>query len=387
VVATDRLRCTGYARRPARIKRESCLPRQELDAYALLTSNVHSFTNPYRKTSKKLDKCWGIDGNGAMVRTASMLGPMAPRLTFCREFWQESRMHAALLPDRGVIKVIGDDARRFLNGLLTADIGKVGPGRPAFAALLTPQGKIIADFIVAEAEAEDGGGFFVDCPRALAQSLAERLNFYRLRAKIAIEDLSQTLGVLAAWDGTGATDCGLVYPDPRLPALGLRCILPPDAVAEAAAGLGAALTDAAAYDAHRIAQGIPRGGLDFSYGDAFPHETDMDQLGGVDFAKGCYIGQEVVSRVEHRGTARTRIVPIAYDGFAPEPGMAIMAGEKEVGRLGSTAAGHGLAMLRLDRVEDALAAGLPLTAGGVPVRASKPAWARFTFSGKAGAAG
>jgi folate-binding protein YgfZ len=296
-------------------------------------------------------------------------------------------MQAVLLPDRGVIKVVGDDARRFLNGLLTADIGKVAPARPCFAALLTPQGKIIADFIVAEAEAEDGGGFFLDCPRALAPSLAERLMFYRLRAKVIIDDRSEALAVLAAWDGAGTTDYGLVYPDPRLAALGLRCILPPQVAADAATDLGATLTDAAAYEAHRIAHGIPRGGLDFSYGDAFPHETDMDQLGGVDFTKGCYIGQEVVSRIEHRGTARTRIVPIVYDGFAPEPGMAVMAGEKEVGRLGSTAAGRGLAMLRLDRIEDALANGLPLLAGGVPIRAMKPAWARFAVPGEAGATG
>jgi len=294
-------------------------------------------------------------------------------------------MQAALLPDRGVIKVVGDDARRFLNGLVTADIGKVALGQPCFAALLTPQGKIIVDFLVAEAE--DVGGFFLDCPKALAPNLVERLNFYRLRAKVTVEDLSQKLGVLAVWNGAGKAGHGLVYPDPRLAALGLRCILPPQLAAEAAAELGAALADASAYEAHRIAQGVPRGGLDFSYGDAYPHETDMDQLGGVDFAKGCYIGQEVVSRVEHRGSARTRIVPIVYDGFAPEPGMAVMAGDKNVGTLGSTSAGRGLAMLRLDRVEDALAAGLPLLAGGVPVRASKPAWARFAFPGKAGAAG
>jgi folate-binding protein YgfZ len=291
-------------------------------------------------------------------------------------------MQAALLPDRGVVKVGGEDARRFLNGLVTSDIGKVAPGKPVFTALLTPQGKIIVDFIVVEAETGDGGGFFLDCPRALATALAERLGFYRLRAKVSVEDLSEKLGVLAAWDGTGATDYGLIYPDPRLPALGLRCILPPHLAAGAAADLGAEIADASAYEAHRIAQGVPRGGLDFSYGDAFPHETDMDQLGGVDFTKGCYIGQEVVSRVEHRSIARTRIVPIAYAGFAPEAGMPVMAGDKEIGRLGSTAAGRGLAMLRLDRVEDALASGVPLAAGGVPIRPMKPTWARFAFPGE-----
>ncbi len=150
--------------------------------------------------------------------------------------------------------------------------------------------------------------------------------------------------------------------------------------------MGATLVDAAGYEAHRIALGIPRGGSDFIYGDAFPHETDMDQLGGVDFAKGCYIGQEVVSRIEHRGSARTRIVSITYDGFAPEAGMGVIAGDKNVGTLGSTADGRGLAMLRLDRIEDALAAGAPITAGGVPLRIAKPGWARFAFPGEAKAA-
>ncbi len=296
-------------------------------------------------------------------------------------------MKAALLSDRGVVKVAGADARRFLHGLVTADVNALAPGQARYAALLTPQGKIITDFIVTEAEAADGGGFFLDCPRALAPALAEKLTFYRLRAKIGIEDLSGKLGVLAAWDGTGTTECGLLYPDPRLPALGLRCMLPPELAADAAADLGAALVDDAAYEAHRIALGIPRGGADFIYGDAFPHDVDMDQLGGVDFAKGCYIGQEVVSRIEHRGIARTRIVPVAYDGFAPEAGMAVTGGDKSLGTLGSTAGGHGLAMLRLDRVEDTLAAGTPLTAGGVPLRIVKPAWARFTFPGEAKAAG
>ena len=296
-------------------------------------------------------------------------------------------MQAALLPDRGVVKIAGDDARRFLHGLVTTDVSKLAPGQSRFGALLTPQGKIIADFILVEAEAADGGGFFLDCPRALVSTLVERLTFYRLRAKATIEDLSQTLSVLAAWNGTGTTECGLVYPDPRLPALGLRCLLPPALVGKAAVELGATLTDAKAYEVHRIAHGIPRGGLDFSYGDAFPHETDMDQLGGVDFSKGCYIGQEVVSRVEHRGTARSRIVPIAYDGFAPEPGTTVTAGNKEIGMLGSTGGGRGLAMLRLDRAEEAMAAGQPLIAGGVAIRVVKPAWARFAFPGEAKAVG
>ena len=295
-------------------------------------------------------------------------------------------MQAALLPDRGVVKVAGDDARKFLNGLITSDIDKMTPARAGFAALLTPQGKIIVDFLLAEAPPADRGGFFLDCPRALAPALVQRLNFYKLRAKVMVEDLSEILAVLAIWDGPEATDYGLCYPDPRLPALGLRCMLPPHLAAKAAADLGAELLDPAAYEAHRIALGVPRGGLDFIYGDAFPHETDMDQLGGVDFDKGCFVGQEVVSRIEHRGTARTRVVPVSFDGFAPEAGTPVSAGEKAVGTLGSSAQGRGLAMLRLDRAAAALAAGQPLTAGGIEMRLVKPAWAQFAWPGEAKAA-
>jgi folate-binding protein YgfZ len=175
----------------------------------------------------------------------------------------------------------------------------------------------------------------------------------------------------------------LLYRDPRLPDLGIRVMIPPHLAAEAAAELGADLVDADAYEGHRVALGIPRGGLDFIYGDAFPHEADMDQLGGVDFEKGCYVGQEVVSRMEHRGTARTRVVPVVYDAFAPDAGLAVMAGEKQVGTMGSSAGGRGLATLRLDRVADAVAAGTPLIAGGVEIRPAKPAWARFAWPAQA----
>jgi hypothetical protein len=288
-------------------------------------------------------------------------------------------MKAALLPDRGVVKVAGADSRGFLNGLLTTDVTKVTPLQARFGALLTPQGKIVVDCIVAEAPAEDGGGFFLDCPRALAGELVQKLNFYKLRAKMICEDLSEVLGVMGLWNGSGATEYGLLYADPRLPALGQRLMLPPHLAKEAAADLGAEFLEAAAYDAHRIALGVPRGGLDFIYGDAFPHETDMDQLAGVDFDKGCYVGQEVVSRMEHRGTARNRIVPIAAEGFAPDGGVPVMAGDRQVGVTGSHAGNRGLAMLRLDRVADARAAGLALSAGGVPIEPRKPDWARFSW--------
>lgn len=292
-------------------------------------------------------------------------------------------MQVALLPDRGVVKVAGDDARGFLNGLVTNDIAKVAPGKPRFAALLTPQGKIIVDFIVAEAPGNNGGGFFLDCPRALASALVEKLNFYKLRAKVICEDLSNVLGVMAIWDGTAESEYGLSYPDPRLPVLGSRIMLPPHLAEEAAADLGGMLAGADAYEAHRIALGVPRGGLDFIYGDTFSHEADMDQLNGVDFGKGCYIGQEVVSRVEHRASARSRVVPIVYDEFAPSSGLPVMAGDRQIGTLGSTAKGHGLALVRLDRIGDALAAGATIEAGGIAIRAVKPAWAKFDWPGEA----
>jgi tRNA-modifying protein YgfZ len=281
-------------------------------------------------------------------------------------------MKAALLPDRGVVKVSGIDARDFLNGLVTTDVTLLHPGLGRFGALLTPQGKIIVDFLITEAPSGHGGGFLIDCPRALAQALADKLGFYKLRAKVAVENLSDSLGVLAAWDGDAAMKPDLAFADPRHAALGWRILAPEELAQKVADLIGADLVESPAYDAHRIASGVPRGGLDFMYGDAFPHETNMDRLHGVDFDKGCYVGQEVVSRMQHRGTARTRTVRVALDGFAPEPGTAVVAGDKTVGTMGSTAGRNGLALIRIDRAADALAAGLPLTSGGLAVRVADP---------------
>jgi folate-binding protein YgfZ len=180
---------------------------------------------------------------------------------------------------------------------------------------------------------------------------------------------------------------GLCYADPRLPALGLRAVIPAELAAQAAAELGATLTDSAAYETHRIALGVPQGGVDFAYSDAFPHETDMDQLGGVDFKKGCFVGQEVVSRMQHRGTARTRAVPVRFEGQAPKAGTAVTAGGRPVGTfgsatVGSAGGGRGIALLRLDRVDEALAEGETLSAGAVPIHLVKPDWARFPFPGE-----
>lgn len=276
-------------------------------------------------------------------------------------------MKAAFLPDRGVVKVSGEDARAFLDGLITTNVELVRPGIGRFGALLTPQGKIIVDFLVTEAPDAQGGGFVFDCPLPLAAAFATKLGFYKLRKKVTVENLSSQLGVMAVWDGAPATKPDLAFEDPRDPQLGWRIFVPDDLVDETAAALGANVTDSEAYEAHRIACGAPRGGVDFIYGDAFPHETNMDRLHGVDFDKGCYVGQEVVSRMQHRGTARTRTVRIRLDGSVPEIGLPVIAGDKPVGTMGSSSNGVGLALLRTDRVSDALDAGLPLTAGGLPI--------------------
>jgi len=281
-------------------------------------------------------------------------------------------MKAAFLPDRGVVKVSGGDARDFLNGLVTTDLTLLRPGLGRFGALLTPQGKIVVDFLITEAPAGHGGGFLLDCPRALAQALADKLGFYKLRAKVAVENLSDSFGVLAAWDGDPSIKPDLAFADPRNTTLGWRVLVPEELAQKVADLIGADLVDSSAYDAHRIASSVPRGGLDFMYGDAFPHETNMDRLHGVDFDKGCYVGQEVVSRMQHRGTARTRTVRVIVDGPAPEPGAAILAGDKSVGTMGSTAGHNGLALIRIDRAADAFAAGLPLTAGGIAIRIAEP---------------
>ena len=223
-------------------------------------------------------------------------------------------MKAAFLPDRGVVKLNGDDARHFLNNLVTAELAELKPGTARFAALLTPQGKIVADFLVTEAPAGHGGGLLLDCPKALADQLATKLSFYKLRAKVTVENLTGQLGVLAAWGGTPAMLPDLAFADPRNGELGYRILIPEELAAKLAGVLGAELVAADNYEQHRIVCGVPKGGVDFIYGDAFPHETNMDRLHGVDFDKGCYVGQEVVSRMQHRGTARTRTVRLLVDG-------------------------------------------------------------------------
>lgn len=287
-------------------------------------------------------------------------------------------MPAAQLPDRGVIRVSGEDARDFLQNLVTNDLDAVTPERAGYGALLTPQGKIISDFLIVALPEGDGGGFLLDAPLLQTADLMKRLKLYKLRARVALDDLSEITAVIATTGGGELpADAGVVYTDPRLPALGQRAMTDRNGAAEIAEG------EAEAWHARRIALGLPDGGRDFAYGDAFPHEALLDQLGGVSFRKGCYIGQEVVSRMQHRGTARTRVVPITFtEGLAAEAGVEATAGGKPLGRVGSTAEGRGLALLRLDRVADALEAGMPLEAGGLAFTLRKPDFIRFPFPGE-----
>ena len=263
---------------------------------------------------------------------------------------------AGRLPARAVIAVQGPDAGHFLQNLLTADVEHLKPGSATYAALLSPQGKILFDMLVVRAE----DGFLIDCAKSMAAGLVQRLSMYKLRAKVEIAlrpDLSVSVSPTAA--------AGF-YADPRTPEIGWRGIGP------------AAGPEAQGYDAARIALGLADSEADIGSGEVFPHEANLDQLGGVNFRKGCYVGQEVVSRMEHRGTARSRILPVTLDGEAPPKGTEIRAGEKQVGTLLSSSGNLALALLRLDRLAEA---GEPLRAGGVTVTVRKPQWARYDVPG------
>lgn len=270
------------------------------------------------------------------------------------------------LTDRALIRASGPEAAKFLQGVLTCNVLAMAPGEAHYGALLYPQGKILADFLLVRDGEES---FLFDVPAERAEALLKRLAFHRLRAKVELKP-EPDLAVAAAF-GDGSAPEGLAFADPRLAALGRRAVLP-KAEAESLP------SDMAPYEAHRIGLGIPKGGVDFPYDDTFPHEADMDQLGGVDFHKGCYVGQEVVSRMEHRTTPRNRLVEAVFPGPAV-PGAEIVAGEKVVGRVGSAAGERAIASVRLDRATDAAAAGVPLTAAGMTVELRRPDWAGFSM--------
>jgi len=291
----------------------------------------------------------------------------------------------ALLADRGVVRVAGADAARLLQGVISNDVDLLDHAPALHAGLLTPQGKILFEFFLVRA----GDGFLLETQRATAAELVRRLSLYKLRAKVAIADASADYAVFVAWGAAALAPPFPCYRDPRLAELGVRILAPtPADAAQVCSGLGARLGD---WHAHRIALGVPEGGRDYAFGDAFPHEADFDLLNGVSFTKGCFVGQEVVSRMQHRAVVRKRIVPIA--ARAPlQAGAAITAGAATIGTVGSVAGGQGLAMLRLDRAAEAAARGEVLLADGTALVLRRPAWAptealpEILFAGAAPAA-
>jgi tRNA-modifying protein YgfZ len=258
---------------------------------------------------------------------------------------------ACHLSERAVLSVSGPDAESLLQSLVTNDVGATGD--MAYGALLSPQGKIMFDFFILK----DAGRYLIDCAASQCDELLKRLGFYRLRAKVALAK-EEALKVAVS------PDEGIA--DPRWPGLGFRSI-----------AADAPVASSAAYHRHRIINGIADTDQDLSSGDFFPHEANFDQLNGVSFTKGCYVGQEIVSRMEHRGTARSRILPVDFEGAAPAKETSIEAGGKSVGSLLSSAGANALAIIRLDKLQDALSAGEALAAGGRPLQVKSPPWARF----------
>jgi folate-binding protein YgfZ len=263
-------------------------------------------------------------------------------------------LHFARLDSRALIAVTGDGWRSFLQGLITNDVERLAPGEMRFAALLTPQGRFLFDmFVIAGKE-----GCWLDVQEAQRDDLVRRLTMYRLRAKVGIEAIHGF--VFALW-GEGPEPAGWNR-DPRLEGLGWRAVdtLPPD---------GAAAADGDAYDAHRLALGVPDPARDCIPDKTYPLEAGFDLLNGIDFRKGCFIGQETTSRMKRRGAIRSRMLPVEFDGPPPAFGAEVLAGSLRAGEVLSSRRGRAMALVRLDRIE-----GAELTVEQRKVRVEFPAW-------------
>jgi folate-binding protein YgfZ len=262
------------------------------------------------------------------------------------------------LAEQGVVALTGPDAGKLLQGILTNDLDAL-ESRPSLAAgLLTPQGKIVFDLVVYRAPE----GLFVETTAARLADLVKRLTLYKLRADVRIADASADWAVVTTWGGDVAWPAGsLGGPDPRFAEFGERRLVPSGAI-DALGPLGAV----ADYDARRVALGVPEGGRDYALGDTFPHEANFDLRSGVSFTKGCYVGQEVVARMQHKTVVRKRIVRLK--GTAPlASGVDVMAGTFSIGRVGTVSGNSALAFLKLDRAEELAAKGERLAAADVPV--------------------
>jgi hypothetical protein len=262
-----------------------------------------------------------------------------------------------VLADRAIISLSGPDTRSLLQGLITNDIARLSPERPLYAALLTPQGKILFDFLLFERATE----IVIDCAAPTARDLAKRLSLYRLRAKVQI-DLRDDLKVVASWDDAVADG----HADPRLSALGTRKIIVRSDVANGDSG-------ADTYLAHRLALGVPEG-ADFGQDRLFALDADLEELHGVAFDKGCYVGQELTARMKHRGTARKRLVPVVTEdgGDCPPHGETLLANGRDVGTVVSVHGGRGFALVRLDRLAEAGDAAME--AAGMRLTIVRPSW-------------
>jgi folate-binding protein YgfZ len=269
----------------------------------------------------------------------------------------------ARLDDRAVLEVAGEDAPAFLQGLLTADVLGLAEGEARPAALLTPQGKILFLMLVTRRD----GRFLIDCPAAQADDLLKRLSFYKLRSKVAV--LREHDLVIAAGPAGSAIAGAFAFADPRWPGLGVRFIGPRAVIDAAAQG------DADACRARRIAAGIAEGD-EIAAAGLFPHEANLDQTGGVSFTKGCYVGQEVVSRMQHRATARSRLARISGEGVAA--GASLVADERSIGETLAAHGTNGVALVRLDRLAAARAQAVPVMCNGAPVAIAPPQGVRFS---------
>jgi tRNA-modifying protein YgfZ len=257
------------------------------------------------------------------------------------------------LDDRAVIAVSGPEAKSFLQGLITNDIAALAPDAPIYAALLTPQGKILFDFIVSEKD----GGVLLDCAAASAEALMKRLSMYRLRSRV---DLSLRTDLAVFWR---ASDEMAGIADPRLHELGRRSVGARDA---------SAANDRSEYLSRRLDLGVPEG-EDFGSDKTFALDAGLEELNGVSFSKGCYIGQELTARMKHRGTARKRLLLVATkSGDLPPPGTGIRTGALSLGEIVSVYDARGFGLIRLDRWQEPGDASV--RAGEQDIRIVKPAW-------------
>ncbi len=270
--------------------------------------------------------------------------------------------YAAILNDRSVIALSGAETRDFLQVLVTNDMALCVPGKAIYTALLTPQGKILFDFFVVERD----GTFLIDCAKERANDLVMRLKTYRLRAKVEIS-LRQDFAIAAVWDGA-ALSSPLAYTDPRLPSLGQRLMGPREEVASAIKGISSG-----DYEALRLSHGVPDS-ADLPPDSVLALDAGFEELKGVAFKKGCYVGQEVTSRMKHRATARKRFVIAKAQGTIPPQGTAIVADGIEIGTLASGKDDRALALVRLDRLDEALAKGAAIAAAGQTLSLRKPEW-------------